>query len=470
MSNAKNKKTVASVLSVAITAILVAAITITVILLLRSCDDDPDDKYKLTLYDGERVIDTIEYDKDSTVPAPDTTQEKYLKEGHTFEKWYQEVELTNEFTFPFVIKEDTSVYAKYIDNSIPVKYTVTFYDGASVLDQIKDVEAGTVIQRPADYIKDGYIFNNWYVEETFITEFTFPHTVVSDVSIYAKYDLDETDMRASVTFYGLNLRVLHSRRVNHEDGVQEPTLSDFDWREEHHDFLGWYANTECTTSFAFPYTCGPQEVISIYGSYKIHSYDVTFKLHNGQPDIVEKVDHGKMVPVPLENPIRVNFVFVGWYTQQSEGTKYDFSTPITNAITLHAQYSSEDVAIYISAVEYKLDSPINPIEFTITYSVPAGFDEDGLSNFTYEVGLNDKLFEYIKFKNSANQSIEGTWVDGVLVSIPMEWKAGKNPSSPQEYNDLVAILDQFSISISASIDISFQDGVSPRSVFATFID
>ena len=64
------------------------------------------------------------------------------------------------------------------------KVTVT-YNGTSMASQ--EMTKGSSLQKPSDPSKDGYIFGGWYSDASFGTEATFPITLNSNTTIYAKF-------------------------------------------------------------------------------------------------------------------------------------------------------------------------------------------------------------------------------------------------------------------------------------------
>ena len=88
---------------------------------------------------------------------------------------------------------------------------------------------------------------------------------------------------------------------------------------------------------------------------------VTFEPQNGDANFLEYVYLNEMVEIP-ENPSKEHYTFNGWY---KEGVEWDFNTPITEDITLSAQY--------------------NPINYTITYVLNGGTNHpDNPENYNIE--------------------------------------------------------------------------------------
>lgn len=75
------------------------------------------------------------------------------------------------------VTEDRTVYAAYA--AVVRYYTVSFYDGDTLLTTKQVVYGGSVTYTPQ--AKDGYFFSNWDPE---------PTNVISDLSCYAQYKVD----------------------------------------------------------------------------------------------------------------------------------------------------------------------------------------------------------------------------------------------------------------------------------------
>ena len=69
---------------------------------------------------------------------------------------------------------------------------------------------------------------------------------------------------------------------------------------------------------------------------------VTFNLQGGGPSAdfpPQTVTHDETATHPATEPTRTGFTFAGWFTAQTGGVIFDFSTPITEDTTIHAQWT-----------------------------------------------------------------------------------------------------------------------------------
>ena len=155
--------------------------------------------YTVTFKDGESTLSTATVNSGEKVTKPaDPT-----KTGYTFNGWYADATFTAAFDFDQPITANTTVYAKFTDNSVtppgPTTYTVTFKDGESVLSTVT-VNSGEKVTKPADPTKTGYTFNGWYADATFTAAFDFDQAITANTTVYAKFTKDSDVPPATITY------------------------------------------------------------------------------------------------------------------------------------------------------------------------------------------------------------------------------------------------------------------------------
>ena len=126
--------------------------------------------YTVTFKDGETTISTDTVNDGDKVEKPaDPT-----KEGFTFDGWYADAAFSAEFDFDAAITEDTTVYAKWTEESttpdtpdtpVKEKYKISYDLNGGTLDGktgtvILEVEDGTTITLPTP-TREGYTFDYW---------------------------------------------------------------------------------------------------------------------------------------------------------------------------------------------------------------------------------------------------------------------------------------------------------------------
>lgn len=108
------------------------------------------------------------------------------KEGYTFGGWYVDEELTTEYDFDVAVAEDITLYAKW--EEVKESYIVTFETNGGSEVESQTVEEGQSAVRPENPTKEGCIFIGWYSDEELTTEYLFENEVVSNITLYAKWE------------------------------------------------------------------------------------------------------------------------------------------------------------------------------------------------------------------------------------------------------------------------------------------
>jgi uncharacterized repeat protein (TIGR02543 family) len=122
------------------------------------------------------------------------------KAGWTLDGWYVSADLTGESViFPFSVDKDLTLYAKWHQGSAGTSYTVTFdvAGGNSVL-----AITNTVLETCPNTWKNNYTFQGWYLSSGFSgSAVTFPYTVSSNQTLYAKWQRTHFTVTVLASFY-----------------------------------------------------------------------------------------------------------------------------------------------------------------------------------------------------------------------------------------------------------------------------
>ena len=76
-------------------------------------------------------------------------------------------------------------------------------------------------------------------------------------------------------------------------------------------------------------------ILSVY--YDLDFHTLTFDTMGGSKIAPETVRHGLTVAKP-KDPVNGGYIFDGWYTDKTFRHRYDFSTPLTEDITIYAKW------------------------------------------------------------------------------------------------------------------------------------
>ena len=237
--------------------------------------------------------------------------------------------------------------------TIDVKYdldehTLTFEtNGGSAINPIT-VRHGNAVARPADPTKDKYTFIGWYVDPEFTAKYDFATVLEADKTIYAKFELTSTPIGDIYVRYD----VLHIKQlpdgtydlvnaeVEHLSAKKDTTVTAVikDYRATHHVNVN-RTLSKLTGTAIQPYMGVDGKpvytILSVY--YDLDFHTLTFDTMGGSKIAPETVRHGLTVAKP-KDPVNGGYIFDGWYTDKTFRHRYDFSTPLTEDITIYAKW------------------------------------------------------------------------------------------------------------------------------------
>ena len=252
--------------------------------------------------------------------------------------------------------------------TIDVKYdldehTLTFEtNGGSAINPVT-VRHGNAVARPADPTKDKYTFIGWYADPEFTEEYDFATVLEADKTIYAKFELTSTPIGDIYVRYD----VLHIKQlpdgtydlanaeVEHLSAKKDTTVTAVikDYRATHHVNVN-RTQSKLTGTAIQPYMGVDGKpvytILSVY--YDLDFHTLTFDTMGGSKIAPETVRHGLTVAKP-KDPVNGGYIFDGWYTDKTFRHRYDFSTPLTEDITIYAKW----FLIVLPGVTVKKNTP-----------------------------------------------------------------------------------------------------------------
>lgn len=257
------------------------------------------------------------------------------------------------------IEEGLTINVKYdLD-----EHTLTFEtNGGSAINPVT-VRHGNAVARPADPTKDKYTFIGWYADPEFTEEYDFATVLEADKTIYAKFELTSTPIGDIYVRYD----VLHIKQlpdgtydlanaeVEHLSAKKDTTVTAVikDYRATHHVNVN-RTLSKLTGTAIQPYKGVDGKpvytILSVY--YDLDFHTLTFDTMGGSKIAPETVRHGLTVAKP-KDPVNGGYIFDGWYTDKTFRHRYDFSTPLTEDITIYAKW----FLIVLPGVTVKKNTP-----------------------------------------------------------------------------------------------------------------
>lgn len=261
------------------------------------------------------------------------------------------------YSCPSLVTDDYTAQFILVENDLPDHFpktvTITKYTGteSTVIlpstisnwpvtkigeDALKDNTTITSVTIPASVTEigrltaptvEGYTFDGWYTNDTHTTEFDFTKPITGDTTIYAKWTANDYYV-SFVTEHG---DPPTSQNVKYNGTAKDPgKLS-----EDGYTFIGWYTDDTYDTEFDFtqPITGNT----TVYAKWTAKDYEVSFITEHGNAPTSQNVPYNKTATYPGELTAE-GYTFIGWYTDHTCTTEFNFSTPITGDTKVYAKW------------------------------------------------------------------------------------------------------------------------------------
>lgn len=234
-------------------------------------------------------------------------------------------------------------------------YEIQFVSDNIVIETVK-VKRNNLLPRPADPSKDGYVFVNWYLDNSV---YDFNSKVTSNMILTAIWDiaLDEVEENSFIiTFNTDGGNIISPIKIEENGKLERPN----DPEREGYKFLGWYYMVDDTEKeFDFDNTVITNNV-TIYAKWekiveKASSqsrnnnqitYTVTFNSNGGTSVATQTIKANGVAKRPT-NPTKEGYVFVEW---RLNNKTYDFNSKVTKDITLSAIWQESQPSSSSSAI------------------------------------------------------------------------------------------------------------------------
>lgn len=245
---------------------------------------------------------------------------------------------TNTFTISTTAKRAYVKSIEFLYNNAET-CTVAYYDGADVISTFT-VDKGTTLDetsKPANPEKEGYVFAGWYTNVDLTDKYNFDLPVTADLKLYAKFEESVAVETQTVTFMKDAETLFDTSVVKKGNTVGVPAEPTNDG----YSFAGWYTDVKCTTAYDFNLPVNTD--ITLYAKW-LAKYTVSFDTDGGSTVESQTVVTGNKDTKPAVNPTKKGYNFVGWYTDNTYTTEFDFeNTIITDNTTIYAKF--EDTSI-----------------------------------------------------------------------------------------------------------------------------
>lgn len=352
-----------------------------------------------------------------------------------------------------------SLYIKEIKMtySDSVMYNVSFFDGTKeYTEYAKKVEENGKLIRPTDPEKEGYVFAGWYVDPELSKEYNFDASITADLKLYAKFEEAAAVETQTVTFMKDSKTTYDTSVVKKGNTVGAPAEPTNDG----YSFGGWYTDVNCTTAYDFNTPVNTD--ITLYAKW-LAKYTVSFDTDGGSTVETQTVVTGDKATIPTSTPTKKGYNFVGWYTDNTYTTEFDFeNTIITDNTTIYAKF--EDASI-IRFNGYTFNKISTLEELTTGYYVIGGYNEKANTNYYMGEISGDIFSADATYKNyygikAENGKLLIQDLNDNYINLVAEKKV--ELSKPKKtYFEPKMVDDEFQFVINDSFSFQFNPG-SPR--------
>lgn len=294
-----------------------------------------------------------------TEGEPATKPADPVKEGYNFVGWYLG-DVEYKFTEP--VLENITLSAKWEEK----EYTVTFVTDSDTKIDAQKVKYNKTASKPADPVKEGYIFKGWYNGDA---AYSFSEKVTSDLTIKAKWE----EIKKFTVKFIVEGEVLETQTIEDGKDAKAPTAPTLEGKT----FVKWEGTYTNVTADV--------EIVAVY---EVTKYTVTFKADGYTVKSVE-VEHGKAAEAPAD-PTKDGYKFVGWDKEFNE---------VKSNLEVNAKFELVEYAIKYFNGDKEIAN-LEPNKFTIEDTITlANYDVDGYYFFGWynNSGLaGDAITEIVK--------------------------------------------------------------------------
>ena len=329
---------------------------------------------------GEMAEQTIRFDElrvQITKNAFDRTSTGYIFDHWNTERdgagyyYYDEFEITEnnwDEVRGYADRDgNLTLYAQWAD----IKYTIYFESNGGSWIQPQSVDWKKTATRPAAPTRTGYIFKDWYEDDTLTKLFDFD-TEFDDskyppprtLTLYAKWSSESLVINFDPN--GGSGKMSPQKVDGSELGTVSISRNTFE--REGYDFIGWSKDkTAMTADFwnGEPISQSnwdslhTADEITLYAVWQAITYQVEFNTNGGSWIQSQTVKWNERATRPAD-PTRTGYKFLGWDTDNSvQGTltkEFDFKTPFDDSkyppprtLTLYAKWEPETLIINFHA-------------------------------------------------------------------------------------------------------------------------
>lgn len=212
------------------------------------------------------------------------------------------------------------------NNLICAKLEATFNpdNGESISTQT--IDRGEKFKEPAKPSKENHTFAGWYNGDE---EYNFSTVPTDDVTLVAKWDINKYTVKFVSEHGSFADQPIEHGKLIETDKLTIPEV-------EGYTFDGWYTD-DIHYSTKFDFTQPIKSNTTVYAKWTAKDYKVSFITEHSKTPTSQNVTYNGTATNPGELTAE-GYTFIGWYTDHTCTTEFNFSTPITGDTKVYAKW------------------------------------------------------------------------------------------------------------------------------------
>lgn len=265
----------------------------------------------------------------------------YPLEGHTPTGFTDEQNNHYNSDATVTLSGDLKLTVQYAVNSYTMQYFTMKPDGSWVQIESRTLNFGAEMTYPTATVDGwdpaGYVFTNWYLDESLVTKNPYAIVPASDLNLYAKFTRNTFDLVVNLN----NNEEAYSISVPYDTLVTEEYIGHKLGEVIYfgYTFDGWYSDEALNTPFE-EFRMGTQSV-QIFAEWEINSYTITVDAQGGSYEgAIPETFTVEEAVLNLPAAKKYGYTFTGWSINGSGNGVYMFDRSMyAEDITLTALYT-----------------------------------------------------------------------------------------------------------------------------------
>lgn len=231
--------------------------------------------------------------------------------------------------------------------STPSWVQLTLVDGQTT--SLEKTQKGLTLSYP-DPVRTGYRFDGWKVDKELKKPFKTTGVILGDTTLYATW----TPISYAITF-DANGGTGTMQKIDATYGTPFALPANI-FQKQGKTFAGWSREKNGEVDYndgmqVQNITANSGEEVTFYAQWvdgTVATHTISYNTHDGSAVAPQKVLTGYKAIAPAE-PVKVGASFLGWFADAAYTTPYNFDSPVSADLELHARWVASTYVVRFDA-------------------------------------------------------------------------------------------------------------------------